>query len=90
MERNGGLPFVSHVDTGKSRLVADLCGEWSRFGSSCLGLARLGVLAPLAWRPVPEGLSRVSVLFPAVFVSGVAEPPLPTLKTGNGESRSWV
>jgi len=23
-------------------------------------------------------------------VSGVPEPPLPTLKTGNGESRSWV
>ena len=39
----GGLPFSaisSQFETDKSRLVADLSGEWSRFGVLCLGLAR--------------------------------------------------
>jgi len=41
--RAGGATFTdisSHLETGRSRLVADLSGEWSRFGSSCLGLSR--------------------------------------------------
>ena len=40
--------------------------------------------------PVAEGLGGVSPLFFWVFASAVLEGASPTLKTGNGESRSWV
>ena len=56
-------------------------------------MARFGsVLAvgPRCRWPVAEGLGGVSPLFFWVFASAVLEGDLPTLKTGNGESRSWV
>ena len=39
---------------------------------------------------MPEGLRSVSALFSWVFASAVPGVALPTLKTGSGESRSWV
>ena len=90
MGRRQNSAISSQFETGKSRLVADLSGEWSRFGPLCLGLARFRLLVPEAHRPVLEGISRVSSLFSGRFVQGVIGGALPTLKTGNGESRSWV
>ena len=45
----------SHFETCQPRLVADLSGEWSRFGVLCLGLARFRVLGQ-----APVGSSRTA------------------------------
>ena len=55
----------------------------SRFGS-------ISLQGPTAGHADAEGLEGVSSLFSAVFPLRVSGVPSPTLKTGNGESRSWV
>ena len=58
-----------------------------------LAVSRFVSVSPVGtWSrlPVENGPRSVSSWFSGVFVSGVPETPLPTLKTGNGESRSWV
>ena len=55
----------------------------SRFGS-------ISLQGPAAGHAVAECLEGVSSLFSAVFPPRVSGVPSPTLKTGNGESRSWV
>jgi len=80
----------SHFETLQPRLVRDLSGEWSRFGVFCLGLSRFRPLGPGSRWPVEDGLRSVSALFSRANPSGAPKPSLPTLKTGNGESRSWV
>ena len=41
-------------------------------------------------RAISHGFTGVRAMFSAVFAPEVVETPSPTLKTGNGESRSWV
>jgi len=58
------------------------CGD-----SVWLGFARRALVSA---RNVEDGFRSVSSLFSRVIPSGVPGGSLPTLKTGNGESRSWV
>ena len=68
-------------------------GHLHRFGTwtpvSPRGRFRSLAAAGNGW-PVEDGPRSVSPWFSGGCVSGGPETPLPTLKTGNGESRSWV
>jgi hypothetical protein len=80
----------SHFETGQVRLVADLSGEWSRFGSWWHGLARSYARGRSPAVPPPRASGAFRPCFLCRFASAVPERALPTLKTGSGESRSRV
>ena len=74
--QGGGVPSLalsSHFETGRSRLVADLSGEWSRFGLWWLGLTRFRRRGPEARGPVAEVLRNDSPLFSRLFPLAVPD-----------------
>ena len=93
LSRAGGSPFLCHFKSFRDRPTATCRGLVWCVVSNWLVVSRFGSVPPHGpdvARKDGNGLRSVSSLLSGVFALAVPGGASPTLKTGNGESRSWV